>query len=124
MEKIRLDDKFGLIREWWRPKVAATLNGQDVRLVKLQGQFVWHSHAEADELFLCWRGRMTIEWREGGVERSVELGPGEMLVVPRGVEHRTSAAEECEALIFEPSETVNTGAVVDERFTAPRGVRV
>lgn len=120
MDKVRIDEKFALIREHWRPKVVAELNSQEVRLAKLQGVFVWHTHAHADELFLCWRGRMRIETRDG----AVELGPGEMLVVPRGVEHRTCADEECEAIIFEPAETLNTGDVMDEKFTAPRGVRI
>lgn len=107
---------FDTIREHWRPRVAAELNGQEVKLVKFQGEFVWHAHADADELFLVWRGRMRIELRD----RVVELGPGQMAVVPRGVEHRTSADGEVEALIFEPAGVRNTGDVVDARRTAPR----
>jgi len=120
MEAIRLDDKFARIHEHWRPKVAAELNGQEVKLVKLQGEFPWHRHEDADEMFLVWRGSMAIELRDA----RVDLHPGELFVVPRGVEHRTLASEEAEVLIFEPAETRNTGDVVDEQFTAPNGVRV
>jgi mannose-6-phosphate isomerase-like protein (cupin superfamily) len=93
----------------------AELNGQAVKLVKFQGEFVWHHHDEEDELFLVWRGRFRMEFRD----RTVELGPGEALVVPRGVEHRPVADEEVEVLLFEPAATRNTGNVVDERLTAP-----
>lgn len=118
MDKLDLDDGFARITEHWRPKVAARLNGQELRLVKVQGVFPWHSHAEAEELFLVWKGRFRVEFRD----RIVELAPGELCVVPRGVEHRTAADQEAEILIFEPAEVINTGEVVDAVFTAPRGV--
>ena len=120
MNKASLTEKFGLIHEHWRPKVVAQLNGQEVKLVKLMGVFPWHSHAQEDEMFLVWRGQMTIELRD----KSVELNPGEFCVVPRGVEHRTLAVSEAEVLIFEPAQTRNTGDVLDSRFTAPNGVRI
>ena len=120
METIRLAEAFARIDEHWRPRVAASLNGQDVKLVKFRGEFPWHRHADADELFLVWRGAMSVELRD----RRVELGPGELFVVPRGVEHRTLAAEEAEVLVFEPAGTRNTGDVLDERFTAPDGLRI
>lgn len=120
MESVQLAAKFGQITEHWRPKVAAELNGQELKLVKLAGEFPWHTHDTVDELFLVWRGRMAVETRE----RRFDLGPGEMLVVPRGVEHRTLAESEAEVLIFEPAETRNTGDVFDARFTAPNGVRI
>lgn len=87
MERISLDEKFALFSEHWRPKVAARLNGQEVKLVKVEGVFPWHRHEEADEMFLVWRGRFRVEFRD----RVVEMGPGELVVVPRGVEHRTAA---------------------------------
>lgn len=118
--KVSLDEKFSRFADQWRPKLVGELNGQEVKLVKLQGDFVWHRHDEADELFLVWRGSMRIEFRRG----VVTLGPGEMLIVPRGLEHRTAADDECEALIFEPAGVRNTGDVADERLTAPSGVRV
>jgi mannose-6-phosphate isomerase-like protein (cupin superfamily) len=120
MEPVRLVEKFARIEELWRPKVVAELNGQELKLVRIQGTFPWHRHEREDELFLVWRGRMAVEFRE----RRVELGPGELLVVPRGVEHRTLADDEAEVLVFEPAATRNTGDVVDERFTAPNGVRI
>src|SRR5690606_25589791 len=100
---IDLAEKFAGITEHWRPKVAATLNGQDVRLVKLEGAFPWHSHPEADEMFLVWKGRLRLEFRD----RTVELDAGQMCVVPRGIEHRPVAETEAEVLLFEPSEVIN-----------------
>lgn len=121
MNPVSLADKFARIDEHWRPKVAAELNGQELKLVKFQGTFPWHHHADADEMFLVWRGRMRIEFREG---KTVTLAPGELCVVPRGVEHRTAADAEAEVLIFEPADTRNTGNVADDVFTAPAGVKI
>ena len=120
MEKVSLTEKFALITEHWRPKVVGELNGQEVKVVKFQGTFVWHHHEREDELFLGVRGRFHVEFRD----RAVEIGPGEFIVVPRGVEHRTIAEEEAEVLIFEPAATRNTGNVEDPSFTAPAGVRI
>ncbi len=120
MDKINLSDKLALISEHWRPKVVAELNGQEVKLVKVRGEFVWHHHAAEDELFLVLRGALRIEFRD----RSVTLGPGEMLVVPRGVEHRPVAEEEVELLLFEPAAVRNTGNVEHATLTAPDGVRI
>lgn len=114
---VDLTDKFAGIHEHWRPRVAAQLNGQDVRLVKVKGVFPWHSHAGAEEMFLVWKGRFRVEFRD----RVVSLDPGQFIVVPRGVEHRTAADEEAEVLIFEPSEVVNTGDAPVSAFTAPQG---
>src|ERR687896_174397 len=99
MQKINLADNFCRITEHWRPKVVGELNGQEVKIVKFRGEFVWHKHEAEDELFLVWRGRFRVEFRD----RTVELGPGELLIVPRGVEHRTVAEEEVEVVLFEPA---------------------
>ena len=115
---IDLADKFAAFSDHWRPRVAAQLNGQDVRLVKVQGVFPWHSHAEADEMFLVWKGRFRVEFRD----RIETLDPGQFIVVPRGVEHRTAADDEAEVLIFEPSEVINTGDAPVSAYTAPGGV--
>jgi mannose-6-phosphate isomerase-like protein (cupin superfamily) len=120
MQKINLAEKFAAVLEHWRPKIVGELNGQEVKIVKFQGTFVWHMHEAADELFLVWRGRFRVEFRD----RSVELGPGEFLIVPHGIEHRTVAEKEAEVVVFEPSATRNTGNVVDPIFTAPNGVRI
>ena len=103
--KINLADKFDRIADHWSPRVAATLNGQHVKLAKLLGEFVWHKHDGEDELFLVVKGTLVIEFRDGGVT----LEQGEMLVVPRGVEHRPVAEQECHVLLFEPAGTLNTG---------------
>ncbi|MFN5322614.1 MAG: cupin domain-containing protein [Planctomycetota bacterium] len=120
MTKISLLSKFALIHEHWRPKVVATLNGQEVKLVKFCGTFPWHTHADEDEMFLVWRGTMIIEFRD----QVITLNAGELFVVPRGIEHRTIASTETEAIIFEPSDTRNTGDIIDDEFTAPNGVPV
>ena len=120
MEPANLDEKFSNILEHWRPKVVAELNGQELRLAKFKGEFPWHQHEDADEMFLVWRGSMSVELRD----RVVELQTGELFVVPRGAEHRTVAESEAEVLIFEPAETRNTGDVVDDKFTAPNGVKI
>ena len=115
LSKINLDERFSLFTEHWRPKIVAELNGQQLKLVKLQGVFPWHTHEYEDELFLVWRGTFRVEFRD----RILELNPGEAIVVPRGIEHRTAADAEAEVLIFEPAATRNTGNVQDEYFTAP-----
>lgn len=117
VQPISLPEKFALFTEHWRPKVIALLNGQEVKLVKVQGVFPWHHHDHEDEFFLVWRGRFRVEFRD----HVADLGPGEAVVVPRGVEHRTAADEEAEVLIFEPAATRNTGNVQDNVFTAPNG---
>ena len=114
---VDLAQKFGGFSDHWRPRVAAQLNGQDVRLVKVQGVFPWHSHAEAEEMFLVWKGRFRVEFRD----RVETLKPGQFIVVPRGIEHRTAADEEAEVMIFEPSEVINTGDAPTSEFTAPSG---
>jgi len=114
-EKIGLDAKFALFREHWRPKTVARFNGQAVKLVRVEGAFPWHRHDDVDEMFLVWRGAIRLEFRDG----VVELGEGEALVVPRGVEHRPVAEAEAQVLLFEPMGVRNTGDVEDATFTAP-----
>ncbi|MFN8574991.1 MAG: cupin domain-containing protein [Gemmatimonadaceae bacterium] len=119
-EKVSLSDKLSRISEHWRPKVVGELNGQEVKLVKLQGEFVWHHHEQEDELFLVLHGHLRIEFRD----RAVDLAPGEFLVVPKGVEHRPVAEQETHVLLFEPAATRNTGNVDHDTLTAPDGVRI
>ena len=116
-KKISLDEKFSLFRERWRPKVIASLNGQEVKIIKVEGEFPWHHHEHEDEFFLVWKGRFRVEFRD----RIVVLDPGECLVVPRGVEHRTCADAEAHILCFEPAGVLNTGNVTDSVYTAPSG---
>jgi len=120
VQKVNLTEKFARIAEHWRPKVIGELNGQEVKLVKCQGTFVWHHHADEDEMFLVWRGRLRVEFRD----HAVEVDEGELLVVPRGVEHRTVADSEVEVILFEPAATRNTGNVTSDTFTAPIGAKV
>lgn len=112
-QKISLDEKFAAFHDHWSPRIVAELNGQHVKVVKVQGEFPWHHHDHEDELFLVHRGRLRIELRD----RAVELGPGEMLVVPRGVEHRPVAEREVEMLLFEPAGTLNTGNLAGHPMT-------
>jgi len=111
MEKVDLAEKLARIPDHWNPRVVAELNGQQVKLVKLLGPFTWHHHEAEDELFLVVRGRLRLEL----LDRAVELDPGQLFVVPRGVEHRPVADEEVHVLLFEPAGTVNTGNVREAR---------
>lgn len=110
MKKINISEKFELIDDHWTPKIIAELNGQYVKLAKVQGEMVWHSHAEEDEMFLVFKGKLTLKFRDG----EVELSEGEMYVVPRGVEHLPIAEEETWLMLFEPKSTAHTGTVVSE----------
>ena len=114
MEKINLLEKFSRFSDQWSPKVVADLNGQQVKLAKIEGPFVWHHHEEEDELFMVVKGRLKMELRDG----DVELEEGEILVVPRGVEHRPVAEEEVWLMMFEPATTLNTGNAGGERTVA------
>src|SRR5919204_1495439 len=111
MQKVNLAEKLALFREHWRPKIVGELNGQQVKLVKFVGPFVWHHHEHEDELFLVVKGRFRMELRD----QNIWLEEGEFLVVPRGVEHRPVADEEAWVLLFEPASTLNTGNVQNER---------
>jgi mannose-6-phosphate isomerase-like protein (cupin superfamily) len=105
MDAINLDEMLARFGEHWSPKTVARINDYDVRLVKVAGEFTWHRHADTDEFFLVLSGRLTIQLRD----RDVVLAPGEIFVVPRGVEHCPRAAAETALLLFEPSTVVNTG---------------
>ncbi|TDI72157.1 MAG: cupin domain-containing protein [Bacteroidetes bacterium] len=111
MEKVNLAEKFDLFQETWSPKIVAELNGQQVKLAKLDGAFDWHHHEDEDELFLVVKGHLTIELRD----RQVDLDEGEFFVVPKGIDHRPVANELAHVLLFEPSTTLNTGTVRTER---------
>lgn len=105
MEKINVSDKLSLFSDHWHPRVVAELNGQQVKLAKLMGTFVWHKHEHEDELFHVLEGELRMEFRD----RTVVLTAGEMIVVPRGVEHRPVAEREVSVMLFEPASTINTG---------------
>lgn len=111
MEKVDLADKFSRIDEHWKPRLAGRVNDTDVKLVKIQGEFVWHHHEEADELFLVVKGRLLIQFRD----REEWIEEGEFVIVPRGVEHRPVAPEEVHLVLIEPTGTLNTGNVRDDR---------
>ena len=111
MDKVNLAEKLARIRERWQPKIVGELNGQQVKLVKFEGPFVWHHHDAEDELFYVVRGRFRMEFRD----RAVWVEQGEFIIVPRGVEHRPVADVEAEVMLFEPATTLNTGNVRNER---------
>ncbi len=127
LDKVNVADKLASFADHWNPRVVAELNGQQVKVVKLAGEFVWHHHDHEDELFLVVRGRLRMELRDGpsrgragepeAADRVVELEPGELIVIPRGVEHRPVAVGECEVMLFEPASTVNTGQASDDPRT-------
>lgn len=108
--KIVLGDKFLKFSEYWTPKIIGATNGQLVKIAKVQGEFVWHSHENEDELFLVIKGKLVIEFRDG----KVELNPGEMCIVPKGVEHKPVADEETHIVLIEPASTQHTGKNISE----------
>jgi len=110
--KINLREKLALFTDHWSPKILADLNDSHVKVVKVRGEFVWHNHAEEDELFLILHGRLTMELRDG----SLTLEPGEFVVIPRGVDHRPIAEEEVHLLLIEPKGIKHTGGVEDPRI--------
>ena len=109
---VDLDDAFERIEEFWSPHVAGELNGQHVKLARVEGAFDWHHHDDADELFFVHEGELTLRFRD---RDDVHLSPGQFHVVPAGVEHRPVADEECRIVLFEPAGTLNTGNVESER---------
>ncbi len=118
-EKVSLAGKLELFDEFWKPHVVAELNGQHVKVAKIQGDFPWHSHADEDELFFVVKGSLVIRFRDG----DVSLSEGELLVVPRGVEHAPVAESECHIMLFEPASTRNTGEL-DHELTIERPERI
>ncbi len=116
-QPINFQEKLNLFSEHWSPKIVARMNDYHFKVVKIQGEFVWHDHPETDEVFILLKGRLELQFREA----SVLLNEGEMFVVPKGVEHKPVAVDECHVLLVEPAGTINTGNVVDEK-TAPNDV--
>jgi len=114
MDKVNLTEKFAQFDDYWHPRIVGELNGQHVKVVKLKGAFVWHHHDVEDELFLIIKGRLIIQFRD----KDVVLEEGEFLVIPKGIEHRPLAEEECCVMLFEPVGTLNTGNVQDEKTVA------
>lgn len=115
MDVINLEDKLSTFAEHWQPRTVGQYNGNDLMVVKVHGEFIWHQHDDTDDFFLILKGQLVIEMRD----RSVSLGPGELFVVPKGVEHRPIAREEVHLLLIEPTGTPNTG---DPATAAPRRV--
>lgn len=111
MDKVNISDKFGEFDDYYNPRIIGELNGQHVKAVKLKGEFIWHHHEKEDELFLVIKGKLKMEFRE----KTVELNPGEFIIVPRGIEHKPVAEDEVHILLFEPDSTLNTGNVKNER---------
>jgi mannose-6-phosphate isomerase-like protein (cupin superfamily) len=118
MDKVNLAEKLGLFDDHWSPKTVARLNDYDVQVVKVNGEFVWHMHEDTDDFFLVLSGRLTIQMREG----NVELGPGELFVVPKGVEHCPRSDEEVHLLLIEPTGTPNTGDAGGEMTATPQAI--
>lgn len=115
MRKIGLAEKFSIFADHWSPRIIGETNGQLVKIAKVQGEFVWHSHEAEDELFFVINGKLVIEFRDGN---RVELGPNEMCIVPKGVEHKPMADEETQILLIEPASTEHTGKHVTDKTVA------
>lgn len=120
MDKLNLKEKLDMIDDLWVPKIVGELNGQYVKLVKFQGEYVWHSHQNEDELFLVLDGEMDLCLRD----RTLNLKTGEFFIVPRGIEHKPVAREICGALLFEPVSTRNTGDVNHEYTIEPKDLEM
>ena len=118
MDKGNLAQKFSLFPEQYSPKIVGELNDSYVKLVKFQGDFMWHHHDDEDELFFVIKGEMRMKVREDGAEREIVVRPGEFIIIPRGVEHLPTAAEETQVMLLEPKSTLNTGNVQNERTVA------
>ncbi|MGD0931222.1 MAG: cupin domain-containing protein [Candidatus Korobacteraceae bacterium] len=118
MDKVNLAQKFSLFSEQYSPKIVGELNDSYVKLVKFQGDFVWHHHDNEDELFFVIQGEMSMKVREDGAEREIMVRPGEFIIIPRGVEHLPSATEETQVMLLEPKTTLNTGNLENERTVA------
>lgn len=114
MEKVNLIEKLSLFTDYYNPRIIGELNGQYVKLVKFMGPFSWHHHENEDEMFLVVKGRFRMDFQADGQERAVWLEEGEMIIVPRGVEHRPFAEAEVHVLLFEPLSTLNTGNIENE----------
>ena len=110
MNKVNINDKLALFADYWNPRIVGELNGQQVKLVKFKGEFVWHKHDNEDELFYVLNGSFKIEFRD----KIVELKENEFIIVPKGVEHRPVAENEVSVMLFEPAATLNTGDVINE----------
>ncbi len=110
MNKVNIAEKFSAFTEYWSPKIAGELNGQQVKLVKFKGPFIWHYHEHEDELFYVVKGRFTMEFRD----KNVEINEGEFIIVPKGVEHKPDAKDEVWIMLFEPASTLNTGNTENE----------
>jgi mannose-6-phosphate isomerase-like protein (cupin superfamily) len=115
IRKVNLADKFSQFTEYYSPKIVGEVNDAHVKIVKLQGEFVWHHHDNEDELFLVVKGQLRMRYLEDGVEREMQIRPGEFVVIPRGTEHLPSAEEETHILLLEPKSTLNTGNIHNER---------
>lgn len=111
MEKVNLSEKMARVHDYWNPRIVGELNDSYVKVVKLQGEFVWHHHDNEDELFWVIKGTLRMDFRD----RQVSINPGEFLIVPRGVDHRPVADEEVHLVLLEPKTTLNTGNVSNER---------
>jgi len=114
IDKVNLVEKLARFTDTWSPKIVGEINDAYVKLVKLKGEFVWHHHDNEDEMFLVVKGRLLMRLRD----RDVDLGEGEFIIIPRGVEHLPVAVDECHVLLFEPKTTLNTGHITNERTVA------
>lgn len=111
MDKVNIEEKLGQIKEYWDPHIVGELNGQQIKLAKIKGSFVWHSHEKEDEMFLVLRGQMRMHLRD----KTIVVNQNEFIILPKGVEHMPEAEEEVHLMLFEPAGTINTGEVVNDK---------
>ncbi|MFW5963196.1 MAG: cupin domain-containing protein [Bacteroidota bacterium] len=113
MEKVNIYNKFLKVKDYWDPKIVGELNDQHIKLVKVLGKFIWHKHQHEDEMFLVWKGNIKMELED----KTLELGEGEFIIIPKGVKHRAIADHEAQLLLFEPATTINTGDTKSRQYT-------
>ena len=120
IEKINIEEKLIAIHDYFNPRIAGELNGQHVKLVKASGPFVWHKHDDEDEMFLIIKGNLKMELRD----KTIDVKPGEFIIIPKGVEHRPVAEREVHIMLFEPAGTLNTGDIKESAFTREKLERI
>jgi len=119
IEKVNIEEKLSRINDYWNPRIIGELNGQQVKVTKLKGEFVWHKHDSEDEMFFIIKGELEMQLREG----SINIKPGEFIIIPKGMEHRPVARDEVHLILFEPASTLNTGNVRND-FTKEKLERI
>jgi len=115
MDKINIEEKLNLFNDYWNPKIIGELNDSYLKVVKLKGEFIWHHHDNEDEMFFVFKGTMVMRLKENNAVKEIKVNPGELIIIPKGVEHMPAADDEVHIMLIEPKTTLNTGNVINEK---------